>query len=187
MPQQQHETAKVRFQETIHKNNAPTFQNLHQLVKDSKEDNNTTILKNGSLRTGQKSVLADIITKALECPSKIELQGSSCSLIEDLALVVATERLLGVQTFGHFAKSSQEAELKAGSYYQQIHADSNHYEVDSIKSDALKLPAISVLSLKIVTYLSLKSDLFRLNYYKFPATLSWRRKSYRKRFLNLGN
>lgn len=148
VPQQQHETEKVRFQETSHQNNAPTFQNLHQLVKDSKENNKTTtrpILKNGSLRTGQKSVLADIITKTLERPSKIELQGSSCSLIEDLALTVATGRLLGAQTFGDFAKSSQEAKLKAGSYYQQTHADSNHCEVDSIKSDVLQLLALSVL------------------------------------------
>ena len=33
---------------------------------------------NGTLRTGQKSVLAaDLITSGINCPSEIELQGSS--------------------------------------------------------------------------------------------------------------
>lgn len=84
----------------MHKNNAPTIDNLYQVVKSSKEKNKTTILRadrnvfqrliiayeagrkvdlhsvlkyellpvpvalaemNGSLRTGQKSVLADLI------------------------------------------------------------------------------------------------------------------------------
>lgn len=58
--QQQHETAKVWFHNTIHKNNATTFHTFYQLVKDSKEKDKATILTNASLRMGQKSVVADI-------------------------------------------------------------------------------------------------------------------------------
>lgn len=47
VPQQQYETAKVRFQDTIKENNGPKFQNLHQLVKDSTENYKTKSLKNG--------------------------------------------------------------------------------------------------------------------------------------------
>ena len=35
---------------------------------------------NGSLRTGQKSVLADVITSGMNCPSEIELQGQLRSI-----------------------------------------------------------------------------------------------------------
>ena len=140
----------------MHKNNAPTFDNLYQVVKSSKEKNKTTILRadrnvlqrlitayeagrkvdlhsvlkyelmpvsvalaemNGTLRTGKKSVLADLITSGINCPSEIELQGSSCLLIDGLAL----ERPSGAQTFGDFTDSFQTAVLQAGSRYQQIH------------------------------------------------------------------
>jgi len=98
----------------MHKNNAPTIDNLHvyQVVKSSKDNNKTTILRadrnvlqrliiayeagrkvdlhsvlkyellpvpvalaemNGSFRSGQKSVLADLITSGINCPSEIEL------------------------------------------------------------------------------------------------------------------
>ena len=35
---------------------------------------------NGTLRNGQKSVFADLITSGINYPSEIELQGSSCLL-----------------------------------------------------------------------------------------------------------
>ena len=89
----------------MHKNNAPTIGNLHQVVKSSKEKNKTTILgaernvlqrliiayesgckvdpnsvlkyesmpvpvalqeMNGSLRTGQSSVLADLMKSEIK-------------------------------------------------------------------------------------------------------------------------
>lgn len=50
---------------------------------------------NGSLRTGQKSVLADVITSGMNCPSEIELRGSSGLLIDGLALVSAIGRSSG--------------------------------------------------------------------------------------------
>jgi len=43
--QQQDRSSEVRFWDTMHKNNAPTINNLYQVVKSSKEKNKTTILR----------------------------------------------------------------------------------------------------------------------------------------------
>ena len=84
---------------------------------------------NGGLRTGQKSVLADLITE-------LELWGSLhvCLLIDGLALGSAIGRPSGTQTFGDFADSFQAAVLQAGSCYQHIHVIFDWYQEDSIKS-----------------------------------------------------
>ena len=43
---------------------------------------------NGKLRTGQKAVLANLLTNDIECPKQIELQGrAACSLMEWLWLL----------------------------------------------------------------------------------------------------
>ena len=76
---------------------------------------------NAGLRTGQKSVLADLITSGINRPSEIELQGSSCLLIDGLALVSAFGKPSGSQTFGDFADKFQVDVLQAGSRYQYIH------------------------------------------------------------------
>jgi len=89
---------------------------------------------NGTFRTGQKSVLADLITSGIKCPKEIELQGSSCLLIDGLALVSAIGKPSGAQTFGDFADSFQTAVLQAGSRHQQIHVIFDRYREDSIKS-----------------------------------------------------
>ena len=41
---QQDGSSEVRFWDTMHKNNAPTFDNLYQVVNSSKEKNKTTVL-----------------------------------------------------------------------------------------------------------------------------------------------
>ena len=86
-----------------HTNNAPTIDDLYQAVKTLRPDRNVlqrlitaygagckvdlhSVLKyesmpvpvvlaeiNGSLRMGKKSVLADLITSGINCPSEIEL------------------------------------------------------------------------------------------------------------------
>ena len=76
---------------------------------------------NGSLRTLKKSVLADLITSGINCPSEIELQGGSCLLIDGLELVSEVGRPSVTQKFKDFADSFQTAVLEAGSRYQHIH------------------------------------------------------------------
>ena len=48
---------------------------------------------NGELRTGQKALLADVLTKEVECHNTITLQvqASTCLLIDGMALVAAVE------------------------------------------------------------------------------------------------
>ena len=89
---------------------------------------------NGTLKTGQKSVLADLITSGKTCPSEIELQGSSCLLIDGMALVSAIGRPSGARMRGDFANSFQAAVLQAGSRYQQIHNIFDRYQKEYIKS-----------------------------------------------------
>ena len=93
---------------------------------------------NGSLRTGQKAVLADLITSRINSPSEIELQGSPCLLIDGLALVSAIGRPSGAQIFGDFPDSFQAAFLQAGSCYQQSHFIFDGYQEYFIKSGMSK-------------------------------------------------
>ena len=82
---------------------------------------------NGILRTSQKAPLADVLTRGIECPSAIDLQGSACLLIDGMALVAAVEKPADAQTFGACADRFQDAVLGAGSQYQQIHVLFNRY------------------------------------------------------------
>ena len=146
--QQQHGSSEVRSWDTMHANNAPTIDDLYQVVKILRADRLNVLQRliiayeagrkvdlhnelkfipvvlaeiNGSLRIGKKSVLADLITSGINCPSEIELQGSSCLLIDGLALASAIGRPSVTQTFRDFADSFQTAVLEAGSRYQHIH------------------------------------------------------------------
>ena len=83
---------------------------------------------------GRNLFYLDLITSGINCPSEIELRGSSGLLIDGLALVSAIGRPSGPQTFGDFAESFQAAVLQAGSRYQQIHVIFDRYQEDSIKS-----------------------------------------------------
>ena len=98
---------------------------------------------NGSLRTLKKSLLADLITSEINCPSEIELQGSLCLLIDGLELVSAVGRPSVTQKFGDFADSFQTAVLEAGSSYQHIHVIFDRYQEDSIKSGTRERPTKS--------------------------------------------
>ena len=104
----------------MHTNNAPTIDDLYQVVKILRADRLNVLQRliiayeagrkvdlhnvlkfipvvlaeiNGSLRIGKKSVLADLITSGINCPSEIELQGSSCLLVDGLALTSAIETI----------------------------------------------------------------------------------------------
>ena len=44
---------------------------------------------NWQLRTGAKSILADVLLSGINCPESIEVEGSSCLIIDGNALIVA--------------------------------------------------------------------------------------------------
>ena len=68
-----------------------------------------------------KLKLADVFSKEAECNSIDLSDGSSCLLIDGMALVAALGRPNGAKTFKDYADHYQAAVLKAGFHYQQIH------------------------------------------------------------------
>ena len=89
---------------------------------------------NTSLKTGQKSILADIVTQGIKCPSEVELQGRSGLFIDGMALVAGIGKPHGIQTFGDYAVAFQRAVSNTGSLYQEIHVVFDRYVDGSIKS-----------------------------------------------------
>ena len=89
---------------------------------------------NGTLRTGNKSVLADKLTEDIACPDAIELHhSSSCLIIDGQALVVALGKPADAVTFGDLADTYVRAVLKAGSNYQRIDIVFDRYREETIK------------------------------------------------------
>lgn len=89
---------------------------------------------NGSLRTGNKSVLADKLTEDIVCPEAIEVHNlSSCLIIDGQALVVALGKPEKAVTFGDLADTYVRAVLKAGSNYQRIDVVFDRYREETIK------------------------------------------------------
>ncbi|CAB4002170.1 5 -3 exoribonuclease 1 [Paramuricea clavata] len=142
-PNNEQGETKVQFTDTMHKNNAITFDSLYQVAEGGKKKEKNTMLRadrsvlqrlivaygagrevdlhnvlshqlmsvpislaetNGKLRTGQKAALADVLTRGIECPSAIDLQGSGCLLIDGM-------------TFGAYEDRFEDAVLVAGSRY----------------------------------------------------------------------
>ena len=89
---------------------------------------------NGELRTGQKSLLADVLTNGIECPNEIKCQEDACLLIDGQALVSSLKCPTGdTATFGDFACNFLEAVLNTSTQYQEIHVVFDRYREDSIK------------------------------------------------------
>jgi hypothetical protein len=89
---------------------------------------------NGTLRTGNKSIIADMITDGIDCPEAIELyQGSSCLIVDGQALAVALGRPDKALTFGDLADIYVSTVLKLGLKYQRIDVVFDRYRDESIK------------------------------------------------------
>ena len=89
---------------------------------------------NCSLRTGNKSILADVLTEGIECPDVIKLHDTSLCLITDgQALVVALGKSANAQTFGDLADTFVGRVLKFGANYQRIDIVFDRYKEETIK------------------------------------------------------
>jgi len=87
---------------------------------------------NGALRTGNKSVLVEKLTKDITCPEAIELHDtSSCLIIDGQALVVSLGRPDNAVTFGDLADTYVRAVLRAGYKYQRIDIVFDRYRKDN--------------------------------------------------------
>lgn len=89
---------------------------------------------NGTLRTGNKSILADKLTEDIVCPEAIEVHdSSSCLIIDGQALVVALGKPDNAMNFGDLADTYVRAVLKAGSKYQRVDVVFDRYREETIK------------------------------------------------------
>ena len=89
---------------------------------------------NGTLRTGNKSELANVVTEDIDCPETIQLHATSWFLIIDgQALVLAFRKPDAAVPFEDIADTSAKTVLKAGSEYHRIDVVFDRYGDETIK------------------------------------------------------
>ena len=89
---------------------------------------------NGTLRTGNNSELANVVTEDIDCPETIQLHATSSFLIiDEQALVVALGRPDAAVTFGDLADTYVNTVLKVGSEYHRIDVVIDRYRDETIK------------------------------------------------------
>ena len=94
---------------------------------------------NGSLRTGSKAILADVITRAVVCPAEVKVdQSNSCLIIDGQAVVVAIGKPAGAHTFGDLADVFVEHVLVSGKCFKRIDMTFDRYIDNSTKSGTRK-------------------------------------------------
>ena len=76
---------------------------------------------NKNLRTGNKSMLAEVLTEKVDCPDSLSLEGKSSLIIDGFALVAAIGRPANAKTFGDLSDSFVGAVFaKAGASFERI-------------------------------------------------------------------
>ena len=88
---------------------------------------------NGSLRSGNKAVFADVLTSNIDCPSDITHEGRSCLVIDGQARVVALGKPDGCVTFGDLADCFVKSVLRSGLSFDRIDVTFDRYRSESIK------------------------------------------------------
>ena len=89
---------------------------------------------NGSLHSTNKSVLANILTRHVQTPADVPLQGPSCLVIDGQALVMALGKPPDTTTFGDYANKFTDTVLKMGAKYQRVDVVFDRYHDESIKT-----------------------------------------------------
>jgi len=89
---------------------------------------------NHTMRTGNKSILADVLIERFKRPESVTVQGNAALLIDGFALVAAIEKSEKAKAFGGFAGCSLEALLRKGSGYQRIDVLFDHCRRHAIKA-----------------------------------------------------
>ena len=90
----------------------------------------------GSLRTGSKAILADVITRDVVCPAEVKVdQLNSCLIIDGQAVFVAIGKPVGAHTFGDIADVFVEHVLVSGKCFKRI---DDRYIDNSTKSGTRK-------------------------------------------------
>src|SRR6218665_352080 len=106
---------------------------------------------NGTLHTGNKPVLADIITEGINCPEYTELHETSACLVSDeqaLDGCSGQARQRSALTFGDLSNTYVSTVLKAGYRYERIDIVFDRYREETIKATNKKNSALNPLGLK---------------------------------------
>ena len=85
---------------------------------------------NGTLRTGNKSELANVVTEDIDCPETIKLHATSSFLIIDGQALGKPDAAVA---FGDLADTCVKTVLKAGSGYHRIDVVFHRYRDETIK------------------------------------------------------
>ena len=75
---------------------------------------------NKCLRSGNKSVLAELVTTDVNCPTSITLEGTSGLIIDGQALVVAIKTPEQAKTFGDLCDIFVSTVFRKGTSYARI-------------------------------------------------------------------
>ncbi len=89
---------------------------------------------NQTLRSGNKSVLAEVLTKEVICPAAVTLEGDSTLVIDGFALVAAIGKPEKAKTFGDFSDVFVSTTLIKGAAYKRVDIVFDRYREKSIKT-----------------------------------------------------
>ena len=90
---------------------------------------------NTSLRSGDKAILAEVLTSGVVCPPDIPPEDESCLIIDGQALVIAIGKPHGAVTFGDFADAFVQSVLHSGRNCARIDVTFDRYYPTSIKGN----------------------------------------------------
>ena len=93
---------------------------------------------NGTIPTGNKSILTEILTTNIACPEKIDVHQSASLIIDEQAIVVAIGKPAEATTFGDLADCFIRCILQMESRCDRIDIVFDRYRPDSIKKKANK-------------------------------------------------
>ncbi|KAG1683504.1 hypothetical protein GQR58_009959 [Nymphon striatum] len=88
---------------------------------------------NRALRTGNKAILVDVMTKDIVCPPQVVLDGSSCLVVDGQAAVVALGKPENVDNFGQFGDAFVKHISDAGQHFNRVDVTFDRYHDSSIK------------------------------------------------------
>ena len=93
---------------------------------------------NGSLLSGNKSLLADTLASNVSTPANIKITGTASLVIDGQALVMALGKPPGVSTFGNYADVFMKSVLDMGAEFDRIDLVFDRYDQASIKAGTRK-------------------------------------------------
>ncbi|KAG1677175.1 putative protein in type-1 retrotransposable element R1DM [Nymphon striatum] len=88
---------------------------------------------NRALRTGNKAILVDVMTKDIVCPPQVVLDGSSCLVVDGQAAVVALGKPENVDNFGQFGDAFVKHISDAGQHFNRVDVTFDRYHDSAIK------------------------------------------------------